>query len=101
MSYETASIAASEYPTEDVMKRMPEVQGEADQMGHAIEKLEKVTQMLTARLAIVTRPVDGAKPSDGPVPAPYCELGGTLRHRREDIERITVRLSELLDSLEV
>lgn len=86
-------------------KRQPEVHSEVEMLATEIEKLMKVTDVLTARLGIVTRPFAksdedprlSAVPQDGTA----CELGQLIRSRRDNVYDTRRKIESLIDRLEV
>ena len=94
-----------DWAADEVAKRQPEVHSEIDRLTTAVEKMAKVTDVLSARLGIVTR--QAVKSEDDPrlaaVPqeSTSCELGSLIRTRRDDLDDIRRRLESVLDRLEV
>lgn len=89
----------------DTPARTPEVVGELERLGQAVEVLAMTSERLCARLSPVLRPTGALNGASGnqtqPPQAVMCGVASTIRDRREAIERYTAQLQQAMSELEV
>lgn len=81
--------------------RQPEVTGELDRLGMAVERLAKASEHLTSRLEPIRRQT-GNKANGEAAPTPIqCSIASAIRDRREAIERYAYQMETAASELEI